>query len=136
MAVHQVQPTSVSSGSETFDLGKVLPGQRDRSQFWQESIKGFLREQLNFKHCDAYPSLLGNEERLILLHVDDMLPGDLFEFLKRIHRGLTNFVVAGAGAGGRWPLASEGVAAAGGRWLVAGGRWRCGDRWWSVARGR
>ena len=98
----QVQPTLVSSGSETFALGRVLPGQRDGSQLWIESVSNFLKERLSF-----------NGKCLILLHVDDMLglieqqyfdeqliptladkykpfvhcmkgPGDPFEFLKRI----------------------------------------------------
>eukprot|EP00435_Cladocopium_sp_Y103_P075486 s23_g58.t1 len=102
------------TSEDTLALGKVLPGQRDGSQLWFESVSGFLREQLNFRHCDAYPSLLGNKEFWILLHVDDMLllakqqyfdkkllpnltgrykvsvqcmkqPGDSLEFLKRIH---------------------------------------------------
>ena len=114
LIVPQIQPTLVSSGSETFALGKMLPGQRDGSQLWFYSVSNFLHEQLIFKHCSAYPSLFGNDEFLILLHVDDMLvlteqqyfdkkllptltdrykvsvhcmkqPGDSFEFLKRIH---------------------------------------------------
>lgn len=114
LTVDQVHTTLVSSGKDTFALGKVFPGQHDGSQLWFESVSRFLRERLSFKHCDAYPSLLGNEECLILLHVDDMLvlteqqyfdtklmptlsdknkisvhsmkqPGDSFEFLKRIH---------------------------------------------------
>ena len=112
--VPQVEPTLVSSGEETFALGRVLPGQRDGSQLWFNSVSSFLGTELGFKHCDAYASLLGNEHCLILLHVDDMLvlaeqqyfdnkllptltakykvsshcmtqPGDSFEFLKRIH---------------------------------------------------
>ena len=73
LTVDQVQPTLVSSGKDTFALGKVLPGQCDGSQLWFEGVSGFLRERLSFKHCDAYPGLLGNEECLSFLHVDDML---------------------------------------------------------------
>ena len=114
LTVPQVQPTLVSSGTETYALGRVLPGQRDGSQLWFESVSSFLKERLSFKHCEAYPSLLANDKCLILLHVDDMLvlteqqyfdeqlistltskyktsvhgmkdSGDSFEFLKRIH---------------------------------------------------
>lgn len=75
LTVEQKQPTIVSSGSETFALGRVLPGQRDGSQLWFESVSGFLNEKLGFEHCSAYPSLLHSPcgECLILLHVDDML---------------------------------------------------------------
>jgi len=73
LTVDQVQPTLVSSGKDTFALGKVLPGQCDGSQLWFEGVSGFLRERLSFRHCDAYPGLLGNEECLSFLHVDDML---------------------------------------------------------------
>eukprot|EP00435_Cladocopium_sp_Y103_P065262 s1830_g27.t1 len=60
---------------ETYALGHVLPGQRDGSQLWFESVNGFLKEKLGFEHCDAYPSLLRGpgDECLILLHVDDLL---------------------------------------------------------------
>ena len=53
----------------------MLPGQRDGSQLWFESVSGFLNEKLGFEHCSAYPSLLHSPcgECLILLHVDDML---------------------------------------------------------------
>lgn len=75
LTVPQVQPTLVSSGSEAYALGRVLPGQRDGSQMWFDSVTGFLRESLGFEHCAAYPSLLRSAggECLILLHVDDML---------------------------------------------------------------
>ena len=71
----QAQPTLVSSGAETYALGRVLPGQRDGSQLWFESVSKFLNETLGFKHCEAYPSLLSSPdgECLILLYVDDML---------------------------------------------------------------
>ena len=114
LTVPQVQPTLVSWGTETYALGRVLPGQRDGSQLWFESVSSFLKEHLSFKHCEAYPSLLANDKCLILLHVDDRLvlteqqyfdeqliptlaskyktsvhgmkdSGDSFEFLKRIH---------------------------------------------------
>ena len=53
----------------------MLPGQRDGSQLWFESVTSFLHEKLGFEHCSAYPSLLRSPggECLILLHVDDML---------------------------------------------------------------
>ena len=73
LTVLQVEPTLVSSGAEMFALGRVLPGQRDGSQLWFNSVSSFLGTELGFKHCDAYPNLLGNEHCLILLHVDDML---------------------------------------------------------------
>ena len=75
LTVPQQQPTLVTSGAETFALGRVLPGQRDGSQLWFESVSGFLNEKLGFEHCQAYPSLLRSPggECLILLHVDDML---------------------------------------------------------------
>ena len=63
------------SGTQSFALGRVLPGQRDGSQLWFESVTSFLHEKLGFEHCSAYPSLLRSPggECLILLHVDDML---------------------------------------------------------------
>ena len=75
LTVTQKQPTIVTSGSETYALGRVLPGQRDGSQLWFESVSGFLNEKLGFEHCAAYPSLLRSPggECLLLLHVDDML---------------------------------------------------------------
>ena len=62
LTVPQVEPTVMSSGSETFVLGKVLPGHRDGSQLWFESVSSFSSEQLGF-----------NEDCLLLSHVDDML---------------------------------------------------------------
>lgn len=115
LTVPQVQPTLVSSGTQTFALGRVLPGQRDGSQLWFDSVSGFLNEKLGFEHCSAYPSLLRSPggECPTLLQVDDMLvvtdqqyfeklvptltakyktsvhcmsqAGDTCEFLKRIH---------------------------------------------------
>ena len=41
LTVPQVQPTLVSSGTETYALGRVLPGQRDGSQLWFESALSF-----------------------------------------------------------------------------------------------
>jgi hypothetical protein len=75
LTVPQVQPTLVSSGTQTFALGRVLPGQRDGSQLCFDSVSAFLNEKLGFEHCSAYPTLLRSPggECLILLHVDDML---------------------------------------------------------------
>ena len=75
LTVDQIQPTIVSSGSETFALGKVLPGQRDGSQMWYDSLTSFVGEELGITGCSAYPSLLKSPCGccLILLHVDDMM---------------------------------------------------------------
>ena len=75
LTVPQLQPTLVTSGTQSFALGRVLPGQRDRSQLWFDSVTNFLHEKLGFEHCSAYPSFLRSPggECLILLHVDDML---------------------------------------------------------------
>ena len=53
LTVEQKQSTIVSSGSETFALGRVLPGQRDGSQLWCGSVSGFLNEKLGFEHFNA-----------------------------------------------------------------------------------
>ena len=55
-------------------LGKVLPGQRDGSQQWYDSVTSFTRRKLNFESCAAYPCLLRAADAIciLLLHVDDM----------------------------------------------------------------
>ena len=53
-----MQPTIVSSGSEIFPLGRMLPGQRGSSHLWFQSVSGFLKGKFGFEHCSAYPSLL------------------------------------------------------------------------------
>jgi len=53
-----MQPTIVSSGSEFFPLGRMLPGQRGSSHLWFQSVSGFLKGKFGFEHCSAYPSLL------------------------------------------------------------------------------
>ena len=114
LTVPQKQPTLVKYGSQLFALGRVLPGQRDGSQLWFDSVTSFLKQELQAESCQGYPSLLRSAECFILLHVDDMLivlesayfehklvpvletrykvsvqsiqnPGDSVEFLKRAH---------------------------------------------------
>ena len=59
----------------TFQLGKVLPGQRAGSQWWYEDLTGVLCADLQMTQCEEYPNLLCNADRtcMVLLHVDDML---------------------------------------------------------------
>ena len=62
--VEQEQPTRVrctnAAGiSITYSLGRVLPGQRDRSLLWQKSLVKFLSgSSLQMKENEAYPSML------------------------------------------------------------------------------
>ena len=59
----------------SFNLGKVLRGQRAGNQWWYEDIADVLCNELEMVQCEPYPNLLANKDRscLILLHVDDML---------------------------------------------------------------
>ena len=79
LTVPQLQPTLVTSDTQSFALGRVLPGQRDGSQLWFESVTNFLHEKLGFEHCSAYPGLLrsprvqrvkAEEEKSIKVHVE------------------------------------------------------------------
>lgn len=74
LTVPQHEPTVVSCGQEYFRPGPVLPGQRDGSQMWYDSATDFLRSELGFEECPAYPYLLKTLDgrATILLHVDDM----------------------------------------------------------------
>ena len=62
--VEQEQPTRVrctnAAGiSITYSLGRVLPGQRDRSLLWQKSLVKFLSgSSLQMKENEAYPLVL------------------------------------------------------------------------------
>ena len=80
LTVKQREATLVSLTNATgercsFNLGKVLPGQRAGSQWWYEDIAHVLCSELGMIQCEPYPNLLANKDRscLILLHVDDML---------------------------------------------------------------
>lgn len=80
LTVEQKTPTVVTCStaagtSEQFVLGKVLPGQRDGSQLWYESITTILDRELGMTSCVAYPCLLRSacSKCLMLLHVDDIL---------------------------------------------------------------
>ena len=80
LTVKQREKTKVSlvdavGVSTTFQLGKVLPGQRAGSQWWYEDLTGVLCADLQMTQCEEYPNLLCNADRtcMVLLHVDDML---------------------------------------------------------------
>ena len=74
-AVDKIQPTIVSSGSETFALRKVFPGQRNGSQMWPDSLTAFVSKEFGITGCTAYPPLPRSPCGCcwILLHVDDMM---------------------------------------------------------------
>ncbi len=80
LTVRQREATLVSLTNATgekcsFNLGKVLPGQRAGSQWWYEDITHVLCAELGMVQCEPYSNLLANKDRscLMLLHVDDML---------------------------------------------------------------
>ena len=80
LTVQQREATLVTAcdsfGNKTdYSLGRVLPGQRLGSQLWYEDFSTFLKNELNFCQCGAYPSLLKESggRCYLLLHVDDML---------------------------------------------------------------
>lgn len=64
LTVNQKQPTLVRYGDQQFALAKVLPGQRDGSQLWFESVTAFFRDSLKIESCQAYPSLLRSPWRM------------------------------------------------------------------------
>lgn len=80
LTVKQREATLVTAcdslGNRTdYSLGRVLPGQRLGSQLWYEDFSTYLKHELNFCQCGAYPSLLkeAGGRCYLLLHVDDML---------------------------------------------------------------
>eukprot|EP00434_Breviolum_minutum_P037111 symbB.v1.2.032893.t1/scaffold4013.1/size46388/4 len=80
LTVKQREATLVTAcdslGNKTdYSLGRVLPGQRLGSQLWYEDFSTYLKHELNFCQCGAYPSLLKESggRCYLLLHVDDML---------------------------------------------------------------
>ena len=80
LTVKQCEATLVTAcdslGNKTdYSLGRVLPGQRLGSQLWYEDFSTYLKNELNFCQCGAYPSLLKESggKCYLLLHVDDML---------------------------------------------------------------
>ena len=107
LTVKQREATLVSLTNATgekcsFNLGKVLPGQRAGSQWWYEDITHVLCNELEMVQCEPYPNLLANKDRsyFILLHVDDMLvTGDkqfvtnkLLGILKKHYKVSSNFI--------------------------------------------
>ena len=84
LTVDQREPTLVSCGEVVFSLGKVLPGQRDGSQAWYESMTGFMKDNLQMESCVAYPSLLKapHSACVMLLHVDDMQVVSTLKFFR------------------------------------------------------
>ena len=80
LTVKQREATLVTAcdslGNKTdYSLGRVLPGQRLGSQLWYEDFSTYLKNELSFCQCGAYPSLLKESAGrcYLLLHVDDML---------------------------------------------------------------
>ena len=79
-------PQQTPSGQSCeYALGKVLPGQRDGSQLWYESITELLHRDLGIEPCPAYPRLLKSScgRCVMLLHVDDILCLVHEDFLKK-----------------------------------------------------
>ena len=61
-----------------YALGRVLPGQRDGSSKWSDSIETYLREELSTETCIPNPTLLrikrdGVLKSLLQSHVDDFM---------------------------------------------------------------
>ena len=80
LTVDQQQPTIVtcelaSGEMQEFSLGEVLPGQRDGSLLWYNSLTKFLSDHLQMEALQLYPCLLKSPDSrcLMLLHVDDIL---------------------------------------------------------------
>ena len=80
LTVKQREATLVTAcdslGNKTdYSLGRVLPGQRLGSQLRYEDFSTYLKDELKFCQCGAYPSLLKESggRCFLLLHVDDML---------------------------------------------------------------
>ena len=84
LTVTQREATVVTHGNEQYLLGRVLPGQRDGSQQWFDSMIAFLKSELDFEECRAYPCLLRSTtcRCVSFIHVDDLLAAasdDYFE---------------------------------------------------------
>ncbi|CAE7329769.1 RE2, partial [Symbiodinium microadriaticum] len=90
LSVLQTRLVIVQHAGVSYVLGRVLPGQRDRSKAWYEDFSSFLAEELGFEKCTALPSLIreSTTQFAMQLHVDDMLGvgRDSISFLKRHHK--------------------------------------------------
>ena len=86
LTVDQQIPTCVNAwidGEEwTFQLDKLLPGQRDGAREWHGAFTSFLKEKVGVEGCTVCPSVLRAAEGFNgLLHVDDMLGIGTEEFI-------------------------------------------------------
>eukprot|EP00435_Cladocopium_sp_Y103_P031605 s1770_g8.t1 len=61
--------------SVDYQLGKVLPGQRDGSQLWHRAITSLLKKELSMSERTPYPCILKtpDDSCIVLIHVDDIL---------------------------------------------------------------
>ena len=81
-----VQQRELTVGNQqAYALGRVLPGERAGSLFWNEDITNHLKETLDMVECTIYPSMLKNKDNklFILLHVADFLVTEHGHFPKR-----------------------------------------------------
>ena len=80
LTVEQERPTLVhtvdaAGNSQTYALGKVLPGQRDGSLLWYKAITRFLKDKLDLEEHAPYPCVLKSKEHscIVMIHVDDLV---------------------------------------------------------------
>ena len=78
----QVRCTDASGATTEFVLGRVLPGQRNGPQMWQDAFSSFLRDELKITPCDACPCLLRAVDDVLCLVKETYLTNTLIPALR------------------------------------------------------